>query len=275
METIIATGTDLNIVFDSQTTCYDDLGTGGTPLIFVHGFPFDKSMWQPQMDCLGKYYRVIAYDIRGFGKSTARNEKASISLFAEDLIKFMDALEINKAVVCGLSMGGYILLNAVSRFPERFDAIILCSTQCIVDTPQILENRKNTIEHINSFGLANFANSTVENVFCQNTLVTRRDFVENIRNLILSTSPLAITQTLGSLAQRGEIFSTLGKILLPSLILCGIEDMVISPLQSEFLHNNIAASQFHIISNAGHMINLEQPDSFNQYIVNFISSFAK
>src|SRR5689334_21491870 len=131
METLQTTGNDIQIQVNGTTVCYDDLGKGKIPILFIHGFPFDKTSWQPQMQFLKSTNRVIAYDIRGFGKSAAGNEKASIGLFADDLVQLLDALQLDKVIACGLSMGGYILLNALSRYPERFDAIILSDTQCI------------------------------------------------------------------------------------------------------------------------------------------------
>ena len=136
------------IPINNVTICYDDYGDSELPILFIHGFPFDKSTWEPQMEFLKISHRVIAYDIRGFGKSIAGNEKNSISLFADDLVKFMDALAIKKAIVCGLSMGGYILLNAVNRYPEKFEAIILCDTQCIADSPEAKAKRIHTIEKV-------------------------------------------------------------------------------------------------------------------------------
>ncbi len=108
------TGNDIDIHVNGVTLCYDDLGDGAVPILFIHGFPFDKSSWQPQVKFLKSKRRVIAYDIRGYGKSTEGNEKVSMDLFADDLVNFMDALRIEKAVVCGLSMGGYILLTAIT-----------------------------------------------------------------------------------------------------------------------------------------------------------------
>jgi 3-oxoadipate enol-lactonase len=134
MEATQAVEKNLYVDINGITICYDDFGKGLLPIIFIHGFPFDKSSWQPQLDFLRQTHRVIAYDIRGFGNSTSGKEKESIRLFADDLIQFMDALEIDKAIVCGLSMGGYILLNAAFRYPERFEAIVLSDTQCIADS---------------------------------------------------------------------------------------------------------------------------------------------
>lgn len=272
-----ATGNDIEIKANGVTICYDDLGKGGIPVIFIHGFPFDKSSWKPQMDFLKKTNRVIAYDIRGFGKSTTDNEKPNMGLFADDLIKFMDALQINKAIVCGLSMGGYILMNAVNRYPNRFEAIILSDTQCIADSPEAKEKRRKTIEQIEAYGTTEFASTFTEAIFCKETLTNTNkvELVKNIKNIILSTPQETIVETLHALAQRHEMCSCLGKINIPALILCGKEDTVTPVIQSEFLLNKITNSTFHSISNAGHLSNLEQPDEFNEHLNNFISKLEK
>ena len=141
------TGSDLKIKIKGRSVCYIDYGKGELPILFLHGFPFDKSSWQLQLEALKETNRVLAYDIRGFGKSENGAEKPSIRLFADDLIQFMDALGIKKAIVCGLSMGGYILLNAIFRYANRFEAIVLCDTQCISDSKETKEKRTATILH--------------------------------------------------------------------------------------------------------------------------------
>jgi pimeloyl-ACP methyl ester carboxylesterase len=264
-------GNDQYISMNGVTICYDDLGTGMIPVLFIHGFPFDKSSWQPQMEFLKNTHRVIAYDIRGFGKSTAGNEIASINLFADDLIKLMDALLINKAVACGLSMGGYILLNAVSRYPERFEGIILCDTQCLADSPATKEKRNKSITQVKAGGLKNYAETFVINVFCSETLISKKELVEKIKKVIVSTSPLTITQTLSALAERKDMCTALNEISIPALILCGKEDAATMLAQSEYLNHHIANSTLHYIERAGHLSNLEQPDVFNQLLSDFIS----
>lgn len=127
---------ELNINLNGLNIAYQDSGNESTPIIFLHGFPFDKSAWDPQLEAIGSNYRMINYDLRGFGNSEADAEAFSMDLFADDLVHFMDALDISSAIVCGLSMGGYIILNAIDRYPERFKALILCDTQCIADTPE-------------------------------------------------------------------------------------------------------------------------------------------
>jgi pimeloyl-ACP methyl ester carboxylesterase len=133
-------GHNLSIPLNNFHHSYDDFGAGSTTVIFLHGYPFDKSMWQEQLECLKATNRVFACDIRGFGKSTDEETHLSIDLFGNDLIAFMDKLNIDKAIICGLSMGGFIALNVIKRFPERVEALILCDTQCIEDTEELMEN---------------------------------------------------------------------------------------------------------------------------------------
>jgi 3-oxoadipate enol-lactonase len=268
-------GKDISISVEGLTICYDDLGIGDIPILFIHGFPFDKSTWQPQTDYFKSSQRVIAYDIRGFGKSSADKEEASMKLFGDDLIKFMDALEINRAVVCGLSMGGYILMNAIQRYPKRFKAIILSDTQCIADNKEAKEKRNKTIEQIKAVGLADFAEGFIKNAFCKDSLTDKKELVEKIRKIILSTAPAIVTGTLTALAERYAMCSFLTDISIPALILCGKEDVITPVAQSEFLQSKIKNSTFQIIDGAGHLSNLEQQDEFNKHVNNFISSFGK
>ena len=158
-------GYNLISTVSGETFSYSDVGQEDIPVIFIHGFPFDKMMWQSQLDFLKTKHRVIAYDIRGFGKSTNDVTSFSMNLFADDLIAFMNTLQIEKAIICGLSMGGYIALNAVHRFAERFAGLILCDTQCIADSVEAKEKRYKTIEQIAAIGLNDFAEGFVKNVF--------------------------------------------------------------------------------------------------------------
>jgi 3-oxoadipate enol-lactonase len=270
METVNVKAKDIQINVNGTTLCFDDFGVGETPIIFIHGFPFNKSTWQPQMAFFQKTHRVIAYDIRGFGASLAGKEKASITLFADDLVRFMDALEIEKAIVCGLSMGGYILLNAMQRYPDRFKAIILADTQCIPDTEMVREKRSETILHIEANGLKMFADGFIKNVFTPHALDSKKEMVEATRKIMLDTPPETITGGLSALAERAEMCTLLKDLFIPTLIICGREDMVTPVSQSESMHVEIAHSVLRIIEKAGHLSNLEQPKMFNKAIEDFV-----
>ncbi|MDI1356329.1 MAG: alpha/beta hydrolase [bacterium] len=253
---------------------YQDVGEGSVPILFLHGFPFDKWMWKGQLDDLKSSNRVIAYDIRGFGKSTDEKSPLSIDLFTEDLVLFMDKLNIEKAIICGLSMGGYIVLNAIKRFPERFAAIILCDTQCIADTPEVKEKRYATIEQIKLNGAEAFNEKFVQSVFHPDSLVEMGELVKNLRSTVFSNSDQIIAAGLTALAERGETCSILEAIKVPTLIMCGKADQLTPVAQAEFMHKHIKGSRVEVIEKAGHVSNLEQPDEFNKHLRDFLKSVS-
>ncbi|PKQ46956.1 alpha/beta fold hydrolase [Confluentibacter flavum] len=264
-------GYNLTIPINDFQLSYDDVGEGSIPIIFLHGFPFDKTMWQVQLEFLKSSYHLIACDIRGFGKSTDEESPLSMDLFADDLIQFMDKLSIEKAIVCGLSMGGFVALNAMKRFPDRFDALILCDTQCIADTAEVKEKRYKTINDIEDDGVTNFNEGFIKKVFHKDSIANKKELVEELRHVVFSNSDHIIMQGLVALAERSETCTMLKEINIPTLILCGREDEVTPMVQSESMHASIEGSIFHVIDHAGHVSNLEQPDAFNKYFLDFLT----
>ena len=264
------TGMNLMLNINNLNLSYDDVGEGNIPIIFLHGFPFDKSMWAKQLDFFATTNRVIAIDIRGFGKSTDESTPLSIDLFSDDLMLFMNQMKISKAIICGLSMGGFIALNAQARFPDRFEAIILCDTQCIADTIEVKLNRYKTIDEIALNGTLNFNEAFIKKVFCKNSFTNKQEIVTQLRSVVMANPEQIVINGLKALAERSETCSTLSEINIPTLIICGREDEVTPLEQSEFLHTSIKASVLHIIDNAGHVSNIEQPEEFNNEISKFL-----
>ncbi len=265
---------DIIGVLDSQTQfSFDDLGEGAVPIVFIHGFPFDKTMWELQMNHFKASHRVIAYDIRGFGKSFDDTHELSIELFADDLIGLLDSLHIPKAILCGLSMGGFIALNVINRFPDRVEALILCDTQCISDPEEVKAARYNTISQIIKLGKGEFTEDFIGKLFYQDSYETKKDKVELIRSIIRSNSQHAITRGLAALAERAETCSTLSLITAPTLVLCGHRDLITPIAQSELLHRQIKNSTMQVIEDAGHVSNLEQPEVFNNHIADFLEAY--
>ncbi|MGB4832297.1 MAG: alpha/beta hydrolase [Chitinophagales bacterium] len=264
------TGMNLMLNINNLNLSYDDVGEGNIPIIFLHGFPFDKSMWAKQLDFFATTNRVIAIDIRGFGKSTDESTPLSIDLFSDDLMLFMNQMKISKAIICGLSMGGFIALNAQARFPDRFEAIILCDTQCIADTIEVKLNRYKTIDEIALNGTLNFNEAFIKKVFCKNSFTNKQEIVTQLRSVVMANPEQIVINGLKALAERSETCSTLPEINIPTLIICGREDEVTPLEQSEFLHTSIKASALHIIDDAGHVSNIEQPEEFNNEISKFL-----
>jgi 3-oxoadipate enol-lactonase len=259
-------------VNEIQVSYLEEGSPTGFPLIFIHGFPFNKWMWEKQLVSIKENYRLIAYDVRGHGETEAGSSAFSVSQFGDDLIALMDALHIEKAIVAGLSMGGYIALNAIKKSPDRFAGLLLCDTQCGADTAEGKEKRKKTIDFIKRNGLEVYAQESLKNLFAPASLEGKMNEVLFIEETILQSKADNICLTLQALADRKETCSSLKKIKVPVAILVGQEDKVTSPETAEKMHKSITGSTLHIIEEAGHLSNLEKPDVFNEYVLQFLKT---
>ncbi len=258
---------------NNLTVSYYDEGVEEAPvIIFIHGFPFNKSMWYNQMEALIENNRVIAYDVRGHGNSKAGSEDFAIELFVNDLINFMDVLKIKKVILCGLSMGGYIALNAITNYPDRFYAIILSDTQCIADSEEVKEKRLKSIENIKNDGVEKFADESVKNFFAPESFMTKKEEVASVREMIVNTSKESLNKTLRAFYERKETCSKLKEIKVPVLILVGKEDKITTPAVAELMHREIKDSLLSVIDNAGHLSNMENSDQFNKQLNMFVKS---
>jgi 3-oxoadipate enol-lactonase len=263
----------LKAIINQHSLCYQDEGNPKhETIVFIHGFPFNQSIWQQQIEFFKTKYRVITYDIRGHGSSEIGNNTFGLDLFAEDLIGLMNHLDIKKAIVCGLSLGGYILLNAVGRFPERFKAIILNDTKCEEDSISQKINRLTAIKNLNLLGIEQYANHSLTALFTQKNIQNNYYQVDFIKNIILQTSIKTLDKTLIAMAVRKETCSELEQIKVPTLIIVGKEDALIPINVAQSMKNRIKDAQMAIIENAAHLPNLENKDAYNASILNFIKT---
>lgn len=266
-------GNNISKTVNNHTFRYNEEGPFSAPvIIFIHGFPLNKSMWKPQIEAFKDDYRVIAYDVRGHGKSDAGEMDFSINLFVTDLINLMDAFYIDKAILCGLSMGGYIALNAVENYPKRFSALVLCDTSCMADPAPVIENRMKTIRELHEEGAEKYAEESLVKLFAPDSLKMQISAVETVRKMIVKTSVPSMCNTLRALATRNESCSGLHEIQIPVLILVGKEDVITPAATAQLMHEKIADSKLEIIPQAGHLSNLENPKEFNEKLRKFLSS---
>lgn len=266
-------GNNIKLTVNNCSLSYNDEGPEGAPIIiFIHGFPLNKSMWDKQVKALKDNYRVIAYDIRGHGNSEVGTVNFSIDLFVNDLLSFMDTLEIEKTILCGLSMGGYIALNAVENHPERFNALVLSDTNCTADTSEAKEKRMNTIESIKENGLDKFANDLIINLFAAESFKKNSEEIPVVKEMIVKTTTQSLFKSLHALAGRKETCSKLTEIKVPVLILVGEEDKITPPEVASALQEKIKDSQLSIIEHAGHLSNMENEDEFNNQLMKFIGN---
>jgi 3-oxoadipate enol-lactonase len=266
-------GTNIEMTVNKLSVSYTDEGPDGAPvIILIHGFPFNKSMWNKQLEALIENFRVIAYDIRGHGNTALGTDDFSMELFADDLLGLMDVLKIEKAMLCGFSMGGYIALNAIENFPKRFNALILCDTSCMADTQEGIEKRMKTIQSIQENGLESYANESLKNLFAPESFVTNQEKIAAIKEMILNTSVQSVSKTLFALSRRKETCTKLAGIIVPVLIVVGKEDQITPPETAMLLHKNIKGSILNIIEHAGHLSNIENSFEFNNQLLKFVSS---
>jgi pimeloyl-ACP methyl ester carboxylesterase len=183
----------------------------------------------------------------------------------------MDELKIERAVLIGLSMGGYIALRAIQRQPERIAGLILCDTQCAADSEEGREKRKKTIAFIQKNGLSVYAEESLKNLFAPASFTAKKDQVTFIQDTILKTPASTICLTLQALADRKETCSSLTEIKVPVCILVGKEDKITSPELASKMQVLIKDSTLHIIEGAGHLSNLENPEQFNTHVKNFLA----
>lgn len=239
-------------------------------IVFIHGFPFTHEMWNQQIDLLKEDYRVIAYDLRGHGSSGIGDGQYAFEFFVDDLIGLLDHLKVGKAVLCGLSIGGYIALRAVERIPERVEGLILCDTQSEADSDEAKIKRAASIKAIKTNGVNAYAEGLVKAVFAPQSITTKAEVVKRVKEIVQSNSSLGICATLLALAGRTDTTASLPSVKVPTLILVGEHDTIAPPRASQEMHNKIPNSEFHVISNAAHMSNLENPDEFDKYVLDFL-----
>ncbi|MHB1146094.1 MAG: alpha/beta fold hydrolase [Lutibacter sp.] len=264
-------GYNLKINVNDILVCYNDEGPEKAPvIILIHGFPLNKSMWNSQVEALKGSFRVIAYDIRGHGNTDIGAIDFSIDLFVNDLLGFMDALKIEKTIICGLSMGGYIALNAIECYSTRFSALILSDTNCTADSPEAIEKRMNTIESIKENGVDKLADDLIPNLFAPESFKTNSEEIVAVKEMIVTTSKQSLYNSLHALANRKETCSKLSSIKVPVLILVGEEDKITPIEAARTMNVKIRDANLQIIPHSGHLSNLENPYEFNMQLKKFV-----
>ena len=249
---------------------YESLGKG-IPLLFIHGFPLNRRMWDPQMQSLSHHLRVLAPDLRGHGDSESVEGPCNLDMLADDCVKMLDALDIPQpAVVCGLSMGGYTTLAMYRRYPERIRGLILAATRAGADSPDGKANRDKAISQAEKDGAAATAASMLPKLMSPKTYKSNPDLIKQVERIMTSTSVTGIIGALESMKTRPDSTPYLGEITVPTLIIHGEDDQLIPFQEAQSMHAAIPGSTLVLISSAGHLPNLEQPELFNQAVDEFI-----
>jgi len=248
---------------------YTDTGIG-RPVVLIHGYPFNRSLWNEQVEALSSTCRIIAPDLRGFGESDAA-ATATMNEMAQDVAQLMDHLEITQAAIGGLSMGGYVALAFYKRFPSRVRALVLADTRAQGDSEEAKQTRAQQAKKALDEGMAGIADSMLPKLLTPETVSKHPEIVKRVRDMMLKTKPEGAAAALRGMAERDDQTDLLPKISVPSLILVGAEDAITPVADSEKMHQAIAGSRLVVLENAGHVSNLERTEQFNDALLEFLN----
>lgn len=241
------------------------------PIIFIHGFPYDHTMWKAQVELLKEKYFCVSYDIRGLGESPAGDGQFTMESFVDDLESIINHLNLDKPVICGLSMGGYISLRALERMQDKFSAAILCDTRSEADNNEGKLKRAAGIKRINTEGLAPFAKDFITNCFGNYFKQNRTEELNRIIKKSSAFNPVGVKGCLLAMLSRTDTTQSLSKINIPTLLICGEQDSLTPPAVMKEMFHKIPNAEFVEIENAGHMTPIENPEEVNKAIVKFLS----
>ncbi len=238
-------------------------------IIFVHGFPYDHTMWKAQIDELSKKYFCVTYDIRGLGESPVGEGQYTMESFVDDLEGIIIELKLDKPVLCGLSMGGYIAFRALEKMEDKFSAVILCDTRADADGNEGKLKRAAAIKRINTEGLAPFTKDFVTN--CYGDYYKQNHKEEFEKRIAKSTAfnPVGVKGSLLAMLGRNDTTEYLSKIKIPAFVICGENDALTPPAVMKAMADKINGAEFMIIKNSGHMTPTENPEEVNNAIAKF------
>lgn len=253
---------------------YDDLGSGN-PVLFIHGHPFNRTMWQPQVQSLRWKYRTIAPDLRGFGESSLGPEPLStLESMASDLARLLDHLSVSRVCVVGLSMGGQIAMEFARAFPERTAAAVLAATFPQGETAEGVKLRNRMADRLLAEGMAGPCCELLSKLIGPASLKKLPSVAAAVFEMICSTDPAGAAAALRGRALRRDYRQSLKEFRFPCMIVLGTDDAFTTVEEAEAMHAAIPNSRLEIFSGIGHMPNLEDQDRFNRHLHEFLETVS-
>lgn len=243
---------------------YKEVGQG-EPLVLIHAFPTDQQLWQPQQNGLENYFHVITLDLWGFGQSTATTgQTVTMADYADEVKALLDQLHIKKAIIGGESMGGYVALAFLQKYPDHINGLILSGTQSIADNQEMQTKREASARDVLEHGTSQFINNFMPKALSPKASEQTKLFLKNI---LTTQTATGLASALRGMAKREDTSQILANTTLPILIMAGEQDTLISPQQSYNMQALAKNSRLVIIANAGHLANLEQPEQWSHAVV--------
>lgn len=251
---------------------YDDVGAGEV-VLFIHGFPHNRSLWTAQLGALLSRARCIAPDLRGFGESTVGGPY-SVERYADDLVLLLDTLRIERAVICGLSMGGYVALALWRRHRQRVRGLILMDTRAGSDSATGKQKREEMIALARERGSGAIADAMIGGMVGARTREKCPEVVDAVHRMLESAPVDGVIGALEAMRDRPDSNESLGTIDVPTLVVVGEEDVLTPPGEAALLHAAIRGSRLEVITGAGHVSNVERPAAVNHVVSEYLAALT-
>ena len=265
-----------DVTVEGTTLRYRETGRAeGPPVVLLHAFPLHSGMWQPQFDALAGRFRLVAPDLKGFGGSDAPDDPARYSMegYADDLAGLLDQLGVDRVVLCGLSLGGYVAFAFLRRHRDRVAALVLADTRAEADTPEVRERRDNQLRQLAEEGTAPVIEAQLSALLSDHTRQHRPDVVEQARQL-MDNPAAGFAGALEAMKRRPDVTEELAAIDVPTLVVVG-EDDQLSPVEvAESMAARIPQSRVAVVPDAGHLSSLESPEVFNDALATFLDDVS-
>jgi 3-oxoadipate enol-lactonase len=243
----------------------------GTPVVLLHAFPLDSRMWLPQVEALGGY-EVIVPDLRGFGAGAGlAGEVTDMDLLADDIATLLDERKLERVVLCGLSMGGYVALAFARRHPDRLGGLVLCDTRPGADGDDARAARLAMAERVLAEGVEFLPEVMIPRLLGETTRRDQPELVQTVTRTILDQHPRGIAAAQRGMAERLDSTEVLRRIDVPALVITGLEDDLIAPDESREMAAAIRDSRLVQVPGAGHLVNLEKADMVNEALLDFLA----
>lgn len=253
----------MKTIVDETELAWEEAGSGH-PLLLIHGLPFHKGMWKPQMAALSRKSRVIALDLPGFGESGVPRGDASMPRYADLLAGFCKALGLGPVVLAGHSMGGYIALEFAARHAPLLRGLVMVASRAIADTAEVASNRRVMAERLKTESADFVAEAMLPKMLAADN--RDLDLRRQVRELMEPLRPEGIAHAQLAIATRRDFSAKLREIGTPALVVAGEKDMVAPFEEAGIMAANFRQGRLEVVGSAGHMVSWEQPKAVNAAI---------
>ncbi len=244
----------------------------GTPVVLLHAFPLNASMWMPQREALGTSYRVITPDQRGFGGTQLGHDEPSLDEVADDIAAMLDARKLDRVVLGGLSMGGYVAMAFLRRHAQRVSALILADTKLGADSAEGAANRLRIADDVIAAGSsAQLVEAMLPALLGETSRERRALVLGRVKALIEKSPPYAVAWAQRAMAARPDSTETLAAVTVPTLVVVGEEDTLSPPADAELIAKTVPGAKLVTIPEAGHLSAMEAPTEFNAAVSDFLA----